>query len=93
MKNSNHQHMQLLNSMEIDEIHQAVLKVLSEVGNKVMAPHAVELLVQQGARVENNDIVFLPESAVEKAISTAPATFKVYDREGQPFMELGGQTI
>jgi len=93
MKNSNHQHMQLLNSMEIDEIHQAVLKVLSEVGNKVMAPHAVELLVQQGARVENNDIVFLPESAVEKAISTAPATFKVYDREGLPFMELGGQTI
>ncbi len=58
-----------------------------------MAPRAIELLVQQGGCVQNNEIVFLPESAVEKAISTAPVTFTVYDREGLPFMGLGGDSI
>lgn len=86
-------HMEFLDPDGIDLIHQAALEVLSKIGNKVMDPRARELLVEQGARVKNNDIVFVPESAVEKAISTAPATFMVYDREGLPFMELGGNTI
>jgi len=86
-------HLEFLDPDGIDLVHQAALEVLSKIGNKVMEPHARELLKEQGARVENNDIVFVPESAVEKAISTAPATFTVYDREGLPCMELGGDTI
>ena len=42
--NHHHHHMEFLDSMGIDEIHQAVLKVLSEVGNKVMAPRAIEFV-------------------------------------------------
>jgi trimethylamine--corrinoid protein Co-methyltransferase len=95
MNHSIHQrhHMEFLDPAGIDLIHQAVLEVLAKVGNKVMDPRARELLVEQGARVESNDIVFIPENAVEKAISTAPATFMVYDRQGLPFMELGSNII
>ena len=95
MNNTIHQrhHMEFLDPAGIDLIHQAVLEVLAKVGNKVMDPRARELLTEQGARVENNDIVFIPENAVEKAISTAPATFMVYDRQGLPFMELGSNVI
>ena len=63
-------HLQFLDPDGIDLIHKAALEVLSKIGNKVMEPRARELLKEQGARVENNDIVFVPESAVEKAIST-----------------------
>ncbi len=86
-------HMEFLDPVGIDLIHQAVLEVLTKVGNRVMDPHARELLVEQGGRIENDDIVFIPESAVEKAISSAPSTFMVYDRERLPFMELGGSVI
>ncbi len=86
-------HMEFLDPAGIDLIHQSALKVLAEVGNKVMDPVARELLAGEGARIENNDIIFVPESAVEKAISTAPSTFTVFDRQGMPFMELGNSMI
>lgn len=44
MKGGNHRyhHLAFLDSEGMEAIHQAVLKVLSEVGNKVMEPHAMD---------------------------------------------------
>jgi trimethylamine:corrinoid methyltransferase-like protein len=65
--------MEFLNPDGINLIHHVVLEVLAKIGNRVMDLRARELLVEQGGKVAHDDIVFIPESAVEKAISSKEA--------------------
>ena len=72
-----------------ERIHRAALGILSEIGMQVMHEEALDLLMHAGCRGEQEKRVKIPGKIVEEAMRSAPANISVYDRDGEPAMELG----
>ena len=83
----------LLDESQILRIHHAALRILQEVGVKVLHKKAVDLLADHGAGVKDGSLVRIPSFLVEDAIQSAPSSFVVYNRKKEPVMELGGRKI
>jgi trimethylamine--corrinoid protein Co-methyltransferase len=76
----------------VEAIHQTALRVLEELGVKVLLPEARAIYKAAGARVdETSEMVFLGRDIVEAAIASAPRSFRLHgavpERDLQ--MELG----
>jgi trimethylamine--corrinoid protein Co-methyltransferase len=80
----------LLSQEDKDNIHTTTLKILEEVGQKVFQKEALTLLMDAGCTVNEDGVVKIPSKLVEKALSSAPASIKIYDREENLAMDLGG---
>ena len=68
---------------ELDTIHYATLRILSETGMKVESQEALEIFHAAGANVErhgNYGIVKLPSGIVEDSIKSAPSAVTFYGR-------------
>ena len=72
---------QVLKPSQREEIHQAVLTTLQEVGVVIHEQAVVELLKKAGSAVDG-DKVYIPGSLVERALRTVPPGFTLYDRNG-----------
>jgi trimethylamine--corrinoid protein Co-methyltransferase len=73
-------------------IHDTALRVLQELGIRVLLPEAVEILRRAGARVEaDGQLVRIGREIVEAALATAPRGFdcRAGDRTRDLRMELG----
>lgn len=73
-------------------IHDTSLRVLEELGIKVLLPEARRIFLTAGARVEaGSQMVFIGRDIVEAAIASAPRSFTVYGAapERDLCMELG----
>ena len=73
-------------------VHEAAVGILERTGARLMQPRAVELLAQAGARTDG-DHVWIPRDLVERALATAPRAVTLYDRTGEPAIELAGRTF
>ena len=62
--------------------------LLAEPGIKVQAPAALALLADAGARVEG-ETAHLPAGLVRDTLATAPRSFDLYDRAGEPAVRYG----
>ncbi len=85
--------LRVLTKDKIEQIHQASLKVLSQTGVKVLLPEAVELMADAGCDVIDSDLVKIPSRLVEECLDSAPSSITVFDRNGQPALQLEGQNI
>lgn len=84
---------QVLTDDKKQRIHEAALSLLMDPGISVTTPEALELLASAGCPVEG-DVVRIPAQLVERALDSAPSTWTLYDRKGQPAAELGeGRTF
>ncbi|MCL5942389.1 MAG: trimethylamine methyltransferase family protein [Actinobacteria bacterium] len=72
------------------DIYLAALAVLGDVGMKVYHDEAKAMLVEAGCTVTPADRVLVPRHLVERARLSVPPVVTVYDRGGEPAMELGG---
>jgi trimethylamine--corrinoid protein Co-methyltransferase len=72
----------LLSQAEVQAIHQATLRVLSETGVVLAHPKGRKLLVDAGARVED-DRVLLPPELVEQQIAKCPPQVRIRGRGGE----------
>jgi trimethylamine--corrinoid protein Co-methyltransferase len=80
---------QLLSKDEQDQIHNASLSLLEDVGMVIMEKEALDLLEQAGAQVEHEGKrVKFPTRLVEKALQTAPKEIKLFGRDVNQFVEL-----
>jgi trimethylamine--corrinoid protein Co-methyltransferase len=62
-----------LSDKEIASIHETSLKILQEIGVKVLSKKVQSLLAENGAKIDAaNSIVKIPNSLVEEAIKKAP---------------------
>ncbi len=72
-------------------------RILAEIGIEVRGQRMRELLLDRGlimARTADAaERVLFPPEIVERAIETAPKTFPLYDRDGAPCTELGGDKV
>ena len=69
-------------------LHAASLEILEKVGACLQDPQAVELLRKAGANIADGGRVHIPPKRVEWALSVAPKSILLYDREGRPALSL-----
>jgi trimethylamine--corrinoid protein Co-methyltransferase len=72
----------------LTRIHDATVKILEETGIKCFHEGALEIFKKHGVKVDEN-IVFIPRKIVEKAIESAPSTFKWSGRNEEHSIMVG----
>ncbi|MDA8229382.1 MAG: trimethylamine methyltransferase family protein [Desulfitobacterium hafniense] len=78
----------VLTDQKIADINQAALTILDEIGVAVLHHEARELLDGAGAVVAKDNLVKIPPQLVMKALESAPKSFTLFDRAGQPRMQM-----
>jgi trimethylamine--corrinoid protein Co-methyltransferase len=78
-----------LSDKDKENIHQAVLSILSEIGMKIFHDEALAILNYAGCTVEGDRRVKIPGKLVQQAIESAPTNIALYDRTAKPVMDLG----
>ncbi|MEI6915550.1 MAG: trimethylamine methyltransferase family protein [Armatimonadota bacterium] len=82
--------MTVLSDGEVKQIHEASLHILETCGIKVHSLKMLEFLKGKGLAVDvEQRLVRFSRSSIEDAMSTIPATFDVFDREGEFAYTLG----
>ena len=83
----------VLDEIQVEQVHDYSLRVLSSVGVRVDAEYARKLLAKAiGWSAVSDERVYMPREVVEWALKTAPRTVEVYDRQGDLAFHLPGQT-
>ena len=72
-------------------IYDAALGILADIGMKVLHDEGEAVMLQGGCARDADGLVHVPAELVERARATAPASFTVYDRDGEPAMQVGGR--
>ncbi|MDX1499638.1 MAG: trimethylamine methyltransferase family protein [Woeseiaceae bacterium] len=68
--------------------------IMAEIGMEIRGPKLRARLLEHGLKTDaGGERVLFPADVVEKAIETAPKTFTLYDRDGEPHAELGGYNV
>jgi trimethylamine--corrinoid protein Co-methyltransferase len=78
---------------EIERLHEAAVAILEDPGVRITTEEARELLRANGATREGEDLVRIPAELVERALEQAPKRFTIYDRNGEPAMDLGAGNV
>lgn len=69
-------------------------RILAETGMDIRGETMRAQLLDLGLKTdESGDRILFPADVVEKAIETAPSSFTLFDRDGKPHAELGGDKV
>jgi trimethylamine--corrinoid protein Co-methyltransferase len=85
---------EVLSTDEVEAIHRASLKVLSEIGMKILDAEARDILARAGAEVDHETMTVRYDPAmVEAHMSRAPAEFTLKARNPAKSLTVGGRHI
>ena len=84
--------LELLTPDLIARILDEAFQLMQRPGIKVQSAAARDLLVAAGATAVG-DVVSIPEIIIRKALETVPEEFYLFDRDGQPKVRYGGDTV
>jgi trimethylamine--corrinoid protein Co-methyltransferase len=85
--------LQILDPSLIDQIIDEAKRVLAEVGMEIRGPEMRRRLIEAGLPTNHSGRVLFPREVVEAAISSAPRSFTLYDRDGAPHADLGEDRV
>jgi trimethylamine---corrinoid protein Co-methyltransferase len=80
----------VLNSKDVDLIHQATLNVMTNQGIRITDQQARFILMDNGATPGENEAVKFSEKLIEKALKSVPAKVSLYNRDGTLAAETNG---
>jgi len=84
----------LLNQELVEQILDEAFELLITPGIKVQSLAARQLLAEAGAKVDKDtEVVHIPEKSVYRALETVPHQFYLYDRNGNPKVDYGGNAV
>jgi trimethylamine---corrinoid protein Co-methyltransferase len=84
--------MALVSADEVEAIHVASLKVLSEIGMDFMLPEARELWRKAGAKIDGERVRFDP-AMIEEIMQTCPSEFMLHARNPANNAAIGGNNM
>jgi trimethylamine--corrinoid protein Co-methyltransferase len=78
----------------LESIVDEAKRVLAETGMEIRGPEMRRRLLEAGLPTNAaGDRVLFPRDVVERAIASAPSSFVLYDRDGNPHADLGGDRV
>ncbi|UCF79031.1 MAG: trimethylamine methyltransferase family protein [Candidatus Eiseniibacteriota bacterium] len=84
-------HIQLLSNNDVERIVEEAKHLLWNTGVFVENDEAMRLLLGAGAKFDAcKSRIQIPETLVEKALATCPKRIELFDRQGDPAMDLSG---
>ena len=84
---------QLLDDALIERIIAEAKHILAEIGMEVRGHALRQRLQQAGLPLGADSRVLFPPHIVDQAIAAAPRSFTLYDRDGKPHAEIGGDNV
>jgi trimethylamine--corrinoid protein Co-methyltransferase len=86
--------LELLTPELIERVLGETFQLLMAPGVKVQSPEARTLLAEAGARVDDaREVACIPEEMARQALDSAPSLFYLYNREGEPTVQYGGNAV
>jgi len=82
----------MLTGEMVEKIVAEALDVLEHIGIFIENDEAIKLLTEAGMKTENRR-VFITEKLVRYCLKTTPKSIKIYDRDGNPKMDLDNNNI
>ena len=83
------QQFELLTNELVEQIHETSIQILTQIGVEFGYPPALEMLKKGGAKVEGQR-VFFSDRIIEEQINKAPAKFRLYARDPEKDVIIGG---
>ena len=84
----------LLGPVNVEQIHNATMEVMNDVGIRIDCEEALDIFEQAGARVEREaKVVHIPEWLVMDAVQKAPTHFTVGGRTGEHDVVIGTDRV
>ena len=82
---------EIVSADQIEDIHQASLRILRELGIAFLDDEALDILKKHGAEVDRSSkmVKFSPE-LIEEYIAKAPSKFTLHARNPKHNLEVGG---
>ena len=84
------QQFELLANEQVEQIHETSIQILTQIGVEFGYPPALEILKKGGAKVEGQR-VFFSSRLIEEQIKKAPAQFRLYARDSDKDVTIGGE--
>lgn len=86
--------LELSSEEQIEAIHRASMRVLSELGIRVMGTRVMDLFEAAGALVDRSEnTIRIDESLVREALKTAPSSFTLTSRNSAKRLTIGGRAL
>ncbi|MEW9306906.1 trimethylamine methyltransferase family protein [Labrys neptuniae] len=86
--------MQMLDEERMEVLHRSSMRILSELGIRVMSTRAMDLFEKAGAIVDReSQTIRIDETLVKEALRTAPRRFTLTGRNPDKQLEIGGNAL
>lgn len=86
--------MALLDEQRMDDLHRTSMRILSELGIRVMGDNVLAFFEKAGALIDRDErIVRIDESLVKAALATAPSNFTLTSRNPAKRLHIGGNDL
>jgi trimethylamine--corrinoid protein Co-methyltransferase len=84
----------ILSGEMIERILAEAKRIMAETGMEIRGEPMRQRLIDHGLPTDASGLrILFPEDVVDRAVETAPDTFTLYDRDGEPHAELGGWNV
>jgi len=84
---------QMLSPEVIASVLAEAKRIMAETGMEIRGPKLRERLLDSGLKADAGGRVLFPPDVVDRAIATAPKSFTLFDRDGNPHAEIGGWNV
>ncbi|MBA2372751.1 MAG: trimethylamine methyltransferase family protein [Chloroflexi bacterium] len=86
--------MQVLSAELTTRILDEAKRILAELGMEIRGPEMRRRLLDHGLPTNaSGERVLFPRDVVERALASAPPSFILYDRDGRPCADIGGDRV
>ncbi|MEL6734428.1 MAG: trimethylamine methyltransferase family protein, partial [Pseudomonadota bacterium] len=85
-------HMHAFSADEVEHVHRTALRILQELGVRVLLPEAREIFARAGARLDD-EMVYLDAAMVEAVVAHAPKAFTLHGRAPHRDLTVDAKTV
>jgi trimethylamine--corrinoid protein Co-methyltransferase len=83
----------ILSDELIVEILTEAKRIMAETGIEVRGENMRQRLLDHGLKTDDKGRVLFPPDVVDAAIESTPKSFTLFDRDGNPYTEIGGNNV
>jgi trimethylamine--corrinoid protein Co-methyltransferase len=83
----------ILSDELIGEILGEAKRIMAETGMEIRGANMRQRLLDHGLKTDDNGRVLFSPDVVDAAIASTPKSFTLYDRDGSPYTEIGGNNV